>query len=209
MRLRVYYPGGVCVRVCELLKGKEAKGALSRQQRITQWPCVTQRLSLPQPVAGKRIKVCFSSADWAGIQRTVVTHGSKTIQALHWVDQHEWAPSKKVFGVGHWVTVCQTFWAFAQFLSSRTPQVDKVLVVRLLIFLSLKHNGPTVGRLKCFGRHWQVWEQICSVCSAVLVSFGTAWTASAPIQHEKSEKVGCWPSEPSDTLIGCLAVWPF
>ena len=48
------------------------------------------------------------------------------------------------------------------------------------------------------------------MCSAALEAFGTAWTASAPTQHAKSENVGCWPSEPLDTLIGCvLAVWPF
>ena len=49
--------------VCELVKGKEAKQALSRQQRITQRPCGTQRSSLPQPVAGKQIEVQLLSAD--------------------------------------------------------------------------------------------------------------------------------------------------
>ena len=64
-------------------------------------------------------------------------------------------------------------------------------------------HWPTVGHLKRLGRLGRVWEQICSVCSA-------AWTVSAPIQLAKSDKVGCWPSEPLDTLIGCvLAVWPF
>ena len=43
-----------------------------------------------------------------------------------------------------------------------------------------------------------------------VVNFGTTRTLSAPIQHAKSEKLGWWPSEPLDSLIGCvLAVWPF
>ena len=42
--------------------------------------------------------------------------------------------------------------------------------------LSLNHCGPTVGRLKRLGRLGRVWEQICSVCSAALEAFGTAWT---------------------------------
>ena len=42
------------------------------------------------------------------------------------------------------------------------------------------------------------------MCSAVLEAFGTAWTASAPIQHVKSDEVGCLPSEPLDFLIGCV-----
>ena len=36
------------------------------------------------------------------------------------------------------------------------------------------------------------------MCSAVLDVFGTVRTASAPIQHVKSEEVGCWLSEPLD-----------
>ena len=42
------------------------------------------------------------------------------------------------------------------------------------------------------------------MCSSALEAFGTVWTASAPIQLTKSEKVGCQPSEPLDTLIGCV-----
>ena len=42
------------------------------------------------------------------------------------------------------------------------------------------------------------------VCSAVSEAFGAARTVSDPIQHAKSEEVGCQPSEPSDTLIGGL-----
>ena len=48
----------------------------------------------------------------------------------------------------------------------------------------------------------QGWEQIYSVCSAALEAFGAARTLSAPIQHAKSEEVGCGSSEPLDSLIG-------
>ena len=72
--------------------------------------------------------------------------------------------------------------------------------------------GSTVGGLKSLGRLGRGREQICSVCSAALEAFGAARTLSAPIQHAKSEKVGCWPSEPLDSLIGGvlanqLGVW--
>ena len=40
------------------------------------------------------------------------------------------------------------------------------------------------------------------MCSAALEAFGATRTFSAPIQHAKSEKVGCQLSEPLDTLIG-------
>ena len=53
----------VCVCVCVLVKGKEVKQVLSRQQRITQRPCGTQQLALPQTVAGKQIEVRLSSTD--------------------------------------------------------------------------------------------------------------------------------------------------
>ena len=67
------------------------------------------------------------------------------------------------------------------------------------------HRAP-VGCLKCLGRLGRGREQICSACSAALEAFGAAWTLSAPIQHAKSEEVGCWPSEPLDSLIdGVLA----
>ena len=49
-------------------------------------------------------------------------------------------------------------------------------------------------------------EQICLVCSAALESFRATWTLSAPIQHAKSEKVGCRLSEPLDSLIGCVTI---
>ena len=43
-----------------------------------------------------------------------------------------------------------------------------------------------------------------------LEAFGTARMLSAPIQHVKSEKVGCRPLEPLDSLIGFVqAVWLF
>ena len=74
-----------------------------------------------------------------------------------------------------------------------------------LCLISLKHTGPTVGCLKHLGRLGLGQEQICSVCSAALEAFGTARTASAPIQPVKSEKVGCRPSEPLDSLIGLCA----
>ena len=45
-------------------------------------------------------------------------------------------------------------------------------------------------------------QLICSVCSAASEAFGAAQTLSDPIQHAKSEEVGCWPSEPLDTQIG-------
>ena len=40
------------------------------------------------------------------------------------------------------------------------------------------------------------------MCSAALEAFGAARTLFAPIQHVKSEEVGCWTSEPLDSLIG-------
>ena len=40
------------------------------------------------------------------------------------------------------------------------------------------------------------------MCSAALEAFGDARTLSDPIQHAKSEEVGCGPSEPLDSLIG-------
>ena len=40
------------------------------------------------------------------------------------------------------------------------------------------------------------------MCSAALEAFGAVQTLSAPIQHEKSEEVGCQPSEPLVSLIG-------
>ena len=88
----------------------------------------------------------------------------------------------------------------------------KTLISVLLNFwyisqdLRQEDTGPTVGCLKCLGRLGQGWEQICSVCSAVLEAFVAARTLSAPIQHAKYEK----PSEPLDSLVGCVpAVWPF
>ena len=57
--------------------------------------------------------------------------------------------------------------------------------------LRQNHTGPTVGRLKCLGRLRQGWEQISSVCSAVLEAFGATRMLSAPIQHAKSEEIGC------------------
>ena len=58
------------------------------------------------------------------------------------------------------------------------------------------------GRLKCLGRLVRGWEQICSVCSAASEAFGAVRTLSDPIQHAKSEEVGCWPLEPLNSLIG-------
>ena len=73
--------------------------------------------------------------------------------------------------------------------------------------LSLKHTGPTVGRLKHLGRLRRVREQFCTVCSAALEAFGTVWTAPATIQLAKSENIGCWPSEPLDTPDWLCASW--
>ena len=64
--------------------------------------------------------------------------------------------------------------------------------------------GPTVGHLMRLVTLRRVREQICSVCSAALEAFGTVRTVPALIQHAKSEKVGCRPSEPLDCLIGCV-----
>ena len=38
----------------------------------------------------------------------------------------------------------------------------------------------------------------------MLEAFGAAGTLSVSIQHAKSEEVGCRPSEPLDSLIGCV-----
>ena len=44
------------------------------------------------------------------------------------------------------------------------------------------------------------------MCSAASEAFGAAQTLSDPIQHAKSEEVGCRPPEPLDSLIdGVLA----
>ena len=42
------------------------------------------------------------------------------------------------------------------------------------------------------------------MCSAASEAFVAVRTLSAPIQYVKSEEVGCWPSEPLDSLIGDL-----
>ena len=68
--------------------------------------------------------------------------------------------------------------------------------------LRQEHTGPTVGRLKRLERLRRGREQICSMCSAALEAFGAARMLSAPIQHVKSEEVGCRTSEPYDSLIG-------
>ena len=47
---------------------------------------------------------------------------------------------------------------------------------------------------------------MCSVCSAALEAFRAAWTLSIPIEHAKSEEVGCRPSEPLNSLIGGVLV---
>ena len=44
------------------------------------------------------------------------------------------------------------------------------------------------------------------MCSAAFEAFVTMPTASAPIQHGKSKKVGCWLSEPLDSLISCMTI---
>ena len=59
-----------------------------------------------------------------------------------------------------------------------------------------------MGRLKRLGRLGGAPTLICLVCSAALEALGIAWTESPLIQHAKSERVGCWLSEPLDTLIG-------
>ena len=70
--------------------------------------------------------------------------------------------------------------------------------------LGSEHTSQTVGRLKHLGRLGRGREQICLVCSAALEAFGASGTFSAPIQHAKSEEIGCRPSEPLDSLIGCV-----
>ena len=42
------------------------------------------------------------------------------------------------------------------------------------------------------------------MCSGASEAFGAARTLSDPIQHVKSEEVGCRMSEPLDSLIGGL-----
>ena len=114
----------------------------------------------------------------------------RTHMVIWWTRWHSICKSSKVFTVqlNSCPAASSPFW----------PHFD-----HFSHLLSLKHRGPTIG-------HRWIREQMCSVCSAVSEAFGTVRTASAPIQHAKSEKVGCWPSEPLDTLIGCvLAVWPF
>ena len=45
-------------------------------------------------------------------------------------------------------------------------------------------------------------------CSAALEAFGTTRMLSAPIQHAKSDEVGCGPSEPLDSRLcaSCLTI---
>ena len=42
------------------------------------------------------------------------------------------------------------------------------------------------------------------MCSAALEAFRAGRMLSAPIHHAKSEEVSCRPSEPLDSLIGCV-----
>ena len=76
------------------------------------------------------------------------------------------------------------------------------MALKSVIIERKEHTGPTFGHLKGLGRLGRGQEQICLVCSATFEAFGAARTLSAPIQHAKSEEVGCRPSEPLDSLIG-------
>ena len=69
-----------------------------------------------------------------------------------------------------------------------------------------EHTGPTVGHLKRLEGLRRGREQICSVCSAALEALGATRTLSAPIQHAKSEELGCRPCKPLDSLIGGVLV---
>ena len=72
----------------------------------------------------------------------------------------------------------------------------------ITVTLRQEQTGPTVGCLKRLERLGRSWEQICSVCSAALEAFGAASSLLAPIQHVKSEEVGCRTSEPLNSLTG-------
>ena len=75
--------------------------------------------------------------------------------------------------------------------------------------LKQEHIGQTVGRLMCLrGLGWGR-EQICLVCSAASEAFGATRTLSAPIQHAKSEEVGCRSPVPLDFLIPSFPVFMF
>ena len=90
------------------------------------------------------------------------------------------------------------------------PRSGKVTVSNLCEFscelLRQEHTGLTVGRLNNLGRLGQGQEQICLVCSAALEAFRAVQMLSAPIEHAKSEEVGCRTSEPLDSLLGSVLV---
>ena len=65
-------------------------------------------------------------------------------------------------------------------------------------------HRPNSWTSESLGRLGRGQEQICSVCSAALKAFTAARTLSDPIQHAKSEEVGCRLSVPLDSLIGCV-----
>ena len=77
--------------------------------------------------------------------------------------------------------------------SAAVCETDTVVFLKAL---RQEHTCPTIGCLKHLERPGRDREKICLVCSAALGAL------SAPIQHSKSEEVGCRPSEPLDTLIG-------
>ena len=72
-------------------------------------------------------------------------------------------------------------WMCFSLLKMFSPLIQEAFS-NLTNWMGVLNSVPTVGHLKHSGRLRWVWEQICLVCSAALESFGTVWTASAPIQ---------------------------
>ena len=70
--------------------------------------------------------------------------------------------------------------------------------------LKVEAHWPNRWTSEVFGETRTRSGTICSVCLVALEASGAVWTASAPIQHAKSKGVGCWPTEPLDSLIGCV-----
>ena len=81
---------------------------------------------------------------------------------------------------------------------------NSLMFKKQLIMLRALKSGthwPNHWMSEVFGET-RTTSETCSVSSAALEAFGATRTLFAPIQHAKSEEVGCRPSEPLDSLIG-------
>ena len=130
------------------------------------------------------------------------------IYSLYWIVKYNHMPSVGTFlslieqraaNMHYYFILKQTSFR----LNRKKIQLIHNLCLSVLGYICLsrqEHTGPTVGRLKCFGRGR---EQICLVYSAALEAFGAAQT-SALTQHAKSEEEGRRTSEPLGSLTGSV-----